>query len=46
MAVVKDATAGVKVPETDGYQSALVNYRMIANTVWTTKETLAALGAN
>ena len=43
VAVVKDATAGAKVPEGDGYQSALVNYRMIANTVWTTQEALQAL---
>ena len=33
VAVVKDATAGAKVPEGDGYASALVNYRMLANTV-------------
>ena len=38
VAVVKDATAGAKVPEGDGYESALVNFRMIANTVLTTKE--------
>ena len=38
VAVVKDATAGAKVPEGDGYKSALVNYRMIANTVLTTEE--------
>ena len=38
VAVVKDATAGAKVPEGDGYESALVNYRMIANTVLTTEE--------
>ncbi|MDJ0675067.1 MAG: cysteine hydrolase [Calothrix sp. MO_167.B42] len=44
VAVVKDATAGAKVPEGDGYASALVNYRMLANTVWTTQEALQALG--
>ena len=43
VAVVKDATAGAKVPEGDGYQSALVNYRMIANAVWTTQEALQTL---
>jgi nicotinamidase-related amidase len=42
-AVVKDATAGAKVPEGDGYASALVNYRMLANTVWSTQEALQAL---
>lgn len=46
VAVVKDATAGAKVPEGDGYQAALVNYRMLANTVWTTQETLQALDNN
>ncbi|QUS59559.1 cysteine hydrolase [Synechocystis sp. PCC 7339] len=44
VAVVKDATAGVKVPEGDGYASALVNYRMLANTVWSTQEALQVLG--
>ena len=43
VAVVKDATAGAKVPEGDGYQSALVNYRMIANTVVTTDEIVKSL---
>ena len=38
VAVVKDATAAAKVAEGDGYQAALVNFRFIANTVWTTKE--------
>ncbi len=38
VAVVKDATAGAKVPEGDGYKTALVNYRMIANAVMTTEE--------
>ena len=40
VAVVKDATAGAKVPEGDGYQAALVNFRFLASTVWTTKEAL------
>ncbi|MCA9421742.1 MAG: isochorismatase family protein, partial [Nitrospira sp.] len=43
VAVVKDATAGAKVPEGDGYKSALVNYRMIANTVVTTEEVVKHL---
>ncbi|HBE93741.1 MAG TPA: isochorismatase [Gammaproteobacteria bacterium] len=33
VAVVKDATAGAQVPEGDGYQAALVNFRYIANAV-------------
>ena len=36
VAVVRDATAGAKVPEGDGYLAALINFRMIANAVWTT----------
>ena len=38
VAVVSDATAAAIVAEGDGYQSALVNFRFIANTVWTTEE--------
>ena len=38
VAVVSDATAAAIVEEGDGYESALVNFRFIANTVWTTKQ--------
>ncbi len=38
VAVVKDATAAAIVEEGDGYQSALVNFRFMANAVWTTEE--------
>ena len=38
VAVVKDATAAAQVPEGDGYAAALINYRFIANTVWTADE--------
>jgi nicotinamidase-related amidase len=38
IAVVKDATAAAKVPEGNGYEAALVNFRFIANAVWTTEE--------
>ena len=38
VAVVSDATAAAIVDEGNGYESALVNFRFIANTVWTTKE--------
>lgn len=41
--VVKDATAGPRVPEGDGYQAALTNYRLIANDLWTTEQTVKAL---
>ena len=38
VAVVKDATAAAKVDEGDGYQAAMINFRFMANTVWTTEE--------
>jgi len=38
VAVVSDATAAAVVEEGNGYESALVNFRFIANTVWTTEE--------
>lgn len=43
VAVVKDATAAAKVPEGNGYDAAVVNFRFLANTVWTTEEAVAAL---
>ncbi|UZA02381.1 cysteine hydrolase [Moraxella bovis] len=43
--VVKDATAGPRIPEGDGYLAALVNFRLIANDLWTTKETVKKMGA-
>ncbi len=38
VAVVSDATAAAIVEEGDGYEAALVNFRFVANTVWTTEE--------
>jgi nicotinamidase-related amidase len=43
VAVVKDATAAAIVPEGDGYQAALVNFRFIASASWTTQEAVAAI---
>ncbi len=43
VAVVKDATAAAKLPEGDGYQAAVVNFRYMANTVWTTDEAVSAI---
>lgn len=43
VAVVKDATAAAKVPEGDGYQAALINFRFIANDVMTTEEAKQAV---
>ena len=38
VAVVSDATAAAQVAEGDGYKAAMVNFRFIANTVWTTEQ--------
>lgn len=38
VAVVTDATAAAIVEEGDGYETAMVNFRFLANTVWTTAE--------
>jgi len=45
VAVVSDATAAAQVEEGDGYAAALVNFRYIANTVWTTKQARDAMQA-
>ncbi len=45
VAVVKDATAAAKVPEGDGYAAALVNFRFMANDVWTTDEAVQGIKA-
>jgi len=46
VAVVKDATAGARLPEGDGYEAAMVNFRYIANALWSTKETVDAINAS
>ncbi len=46
VAVVKDATAAAKIPDGDGYLAALINYRLIANAVWTTDEAVARMKKN
>ena len=43
VAVVRDAVAAAKFPEGDGYLAALINFRFIANGVWTTDETVKRL---
>ncbi len=40
VAVVSDATAAAQAPEGDGYAAALINFRFIANTVWTTDQAI------
>ena len=38
VAVVRDATAGARLPEGDGYLAAIINFRYIANALWTTDQ--------
>lgn len=46
VAIVRDATAGAKVPEGDGYLAALINFRMIANGLWYTDDAVARIFAS
>ena len=46
VAVVSDATAAAIVEEGDGYQAALVNFRFIANTVWTTEQAVQKINGD
>ncbi|MCK0114911.1 cysteine hydrolase [Gelidibacter sp. F63206] len=43
VSVVKDATAAAILPGMNGYEAALVNFRMIASHVFTTKEAVTEL---
>jgi len=43
VAVVRDAVAAPKLPDGDGYLAALINFRFMANGVWTTDETVRRL---
>jgi nicotinamidase-related amidase len=43
VAVVKDATAAAVVPGLDGYQAALVNFRVLASAVLATGEVVERL---
>jgi len=45
VAMVRDAIAGAVNEEGDGYHAAMVNYRFMANAVWTTKETVKRVTA-
>ena len=45
VAVVKDATAAARLPEGDGYLAAIINFRYLANAVWSTDDTVKNLGA-
>lgn len=43
--VVTDATAAAQVPGFDGYEAALINFRMIANHIGNTKEAIRLIEA-
>ena len=43
VAVIKDATAAAQIPEGDGYLAALINFRFMANALWTTDEAITRL---
>jgi nicotinamidase-related amidase len=43
VAAVRDATAGTRNEEGDGYQAALVNFRFLAHALWTTRETVGLM---
>jgi nicotinamidase-related amidase len=45
VAVVRDATAAAIIPEGDGYFAAIINFRFIADAVWTTAETVQRMRA-
>ena len=45
VAVVRDATAAAMLPEGDGYLAALINFRYMANAVWSTEEGVVQIQA-
>lgn len=45
VAMVRDAVAGGVNEEGDGYQAAMINWRFMANTVWTTDEAVQRMRA-
>jgi biuret amidohydrolase len=45
VAMVRDAVAGGRNEEGDGYTAAMVSYRFMANAVWTTEEAVARMAA-
>lgn len=45
VAVVRDATAAAMLPEGDGYLAAIINFRYIANGLWTTDEAVKRIMA-
>lgn len=45
VAMVWDAVAAASNEEGDGYQAAMINWRFMANAVWTTSETIERIAA-
>lgn len=45
VAMVRDATAGARNEEGDGYQAALVNFRFLAHALWSTQEAVGLMDA-
>jgi len=45
VAMVRDATAGARNEEGDGYQAALINWRFLAHALWTTDEAVRFIEA-
>ncbi|MBN3762988.1 cysteine hydrolase [Burkholderia sp. Ac-20365] len=43
VAVVRDATAGPRLPDGDGYLAAIINYRYLAHALLTTEQTVQLL---
>jgi len=43
VAVVRDATAAARLPEGDGYLAALINFRYIANDLWSTDDAVVKI---
>jgi len=43
VAVVRDATAGPRLPDGDGYLAAIINYRYLAHALLTTEQTVQTL---
>jgi len=43
VAMVRDATAGAKNDEGDGYHAAMINWRFMAHALWTTEQAVMAM---
>lgn len=43
--MIRDAVAAASNEEGDGYQAAMINWRFMANAVWTTSETIERMAA-